>query len=197
MYAEQTIQDLTNRIGFGTSKEEGFTITIDEANSAGGSGRVVSSFHALCTVENIFATLPNISGDETQVAEKFNTILADFKKAATLEVLPAILDKHQDYVSNDSYDTIIAQNIAIFDDCIGYKMAIMILEMMLSTKESNIAERNIKLTASNLKLEIEGFRNDTGILVASGLVQKYNNSIKRAVNRIFPFVVKVNNGNAW
>lgn len=197
MYAEQTIQDLTNRIGFGTPKEEGFTIAIDEANSVGGSGRVVSSFHALCTIENIFATNPTIGGNETEIAEKFNQVLADFKKAATLEVLPAILDKHQDYVSTDSYDTIIAQNIAIFDDCIGYKMAMMILETMLSTKESNIAERNVKLTAANLKLEIEGFTNDTGVLVASGLVQKYNNSIKRAVNKIFPFEIKVNNGNAW
>ena len=197
MYTEQTIQDLTNRIGFGTPKEEGFTIVIDEANSVGGSGRVVSSFHALCTIENIFATLPTIGSDDTEIATKFNQVLADFKKAATLEVLPAILDKHQDYVSTDSYDAIITQNIAIFDDCIGYKMAMMILEMMLSSKESNIAERNVKLTAANLKLEIEGFRNDSGILVASGLVQKYNNSIKRAVNKIFPFVVKVNNGNAW
>lgn len=197
MYTEQVIEELTNRIGFGLPKEEGFAIDIDEANSVGGSGRVISSFHALCTLENIFATLPTLSSEEAEVSTKFNKILAYFKKAATLEVLPTVLDKHQDYVSATSYDQVITENIAIFDDCIGYKMAIMILEMMLTTKESNIAERNIKLSASNLKLEIEGFKNDLGHLVASGLVQKYNNSVKRAVNRIFPFVVKVNNGNAW
>ena len=194
MYTQETILSLSNRIGFGTPKEEGFTISIDEANSIGSSSRVVSSFHALCTLENILATLPT---NEVDASSKFNTILNEFRMSATLEVLPAILDKHQDYVSANSYDTVIAQNIAIFDDCIGYKMAIMILEMMLTTKESNIAERNVKLSASNLKLEIEGFKNDSGHLVASGLVQKYNTSIKRAVNKLFPFVVIVNNGNAW
>jgi len=78
MYTEQTIQDLTNRIGFGTPKEEGFTIELVEANSVGGSGRVVSSFHALCTIENIFATNPTISGTPEEIATKFNQLLAQF-----------------------------------------------------------------------------------------------------------------------
>jgi len=50
MYSEEIKATLAQRIGFGTSNEDGFTIEIDEANSVGTSGLFFSSFHALVTV---------------------------------------------------------------------------------------------------------------------------------------------------
>ena len=121
----------------------------------------------------------------------------EYRKGASLEVLSLVLDSHQDYVLNDSYDAIITQNVSLFDNAIGYKVAIMVIEMFMSTKRSNIVERNAKLSVSNLKLELEGYRNDSGVLVAKGLVHKFENAIKTAQKKIFPFKLTVEDGNAW
>jgi hypothetical protein len=193
MYSEEIIQSLTERIGFGSPQEEGFVLVIDEAIRNGVSKRVFKNFHALVTVENILAG--TINSDEND--EEFNIILQEFRTAAVLEILPLILDQHPDYVVAESYDTKISENITLFDNAIGYKVAIMVIEMFMSTKRSNIGERNTKLSVSNLKLELEGYRNDSGILVAQGLVHKFSKAIKDASNKIFPFKIIVQDGNAW
>ena len=193
MYSQEIITSLTERIGFGSPQEEGFTLTISEAIQNGDSGRTFKSFHSLVTLENIIAGIEKEQPTTTQ----FEQILNEYRKGAVLEVLNVIMDQHPDYVANDSYDAIITENIALFDNAIGYKVAIMVIEMFMSTKRNNIVERNAKLAVSNLKLELEGYRNDSGVLVAQGLVHKYGNAIKLAQNKLFPFKVVVNDGNAW
>ena len=193
MYSEEIIQSLTERIGFGSPQEDSFVLEISEAIQIGASGRFFKSFHSLVTLENIIAAIEkqNIN------AEEFEALLNEYRKGASLEVLSLILDSHQDYVSNDSYDAIITQNVSLFDNAIGYKVVIMVIEMFMSTKRSNIVERNAKLAVSNLKLELEGYRNDSGVLVAKGLVHKFENAIKTAQKKIFPFKLIVQDGNAW
>lgn len=193
MYSEEIIQSLTERIGFGSPQEDSFTLTMSEAIQIGASGRVFKSFHSLVTLENIIAAIENLE----PTAEEFEAILDEFKKGAVLEVLSLVLDSHQDYINDDSYDASITKNISLFDNAIGYKVAIMVIEMFMSTKRSNIVERNAKLSVSNLKLELEGYRNDSGILVAQGLVHKFGNAIKLAQNKLFPFKIIVQDGNAW
>ena len=193
MYSPEIIQSLTERIGFGSPQEDGFTLTISEAIQNGDSGRTFKSFHSLVTLENIIAGIEK----EQPTATQFEQILNEYRKGAVLEVLNVIMDQHPDYVANDSYDAIITENIALFDNAIGYKVAVMVIEMFMSTKRKNIVERNAKLAVSNLKLELEGYRNDSGVLVAQGLVHKYGNAIKLAQNKLFPFKVVVNDGNAW
>lgn len=193
MYSEEIIQSLTERIGFGSPQEDSFTLQISEAIQIGASGRIFKSFHSLVTLENIIAAIENLQ----PTAEEFEVILDEFKTGAVLEVLTLVLDSHEDYASNDSYDATITQNISLFDNAIGYKVAIMVIEMFMSTKRNNIVERNAKLSVSNLKLELEGYRNDSGVLVAQGLVHKFENSIKTAQKKIFPFKLTVEDGNAW
>jgi len=193
MYSEEIIQSLTERIGFGSPQEDSFTLTMSEAIQNGASGRFFKSFHSLVTLENIIAAIEkqNIN------AEEFEVLLNEYRKAAVLDVLSLILDSHQDYVNNDSYDASITQNVNLFDNAIGYKVAIMVIEIFMSTKRSNIVERNAKLSVSNLKLELEGYRNDSGVLVAKGLVHKFENAIKTAQKKIFPFKLTVEDGKAW
>ena len=193
MYSEEIIQSLTERIGFGSPQEDSLTLNISEAIQNGASGRFFKSFHSLVTLENIIAAIEkqNIN------AEEFEALLNEYREGAVLDVLSLILDSHQDYVSNDSYDATITQNVSLFDNAIGYKVAIMVIEMFMSTKRSNIVERNAKLSVSNLKLELEGYRNDSGVLVAKGLVHKFENAIKTAQKKIFPFKLTVEDGNAW
>lgn len=193
MHSEEIIQSLTERIGFGSPQEDSFTLQISEAIQNGASGRIFKSFHSLVTLENIIAAIENLQ----PTAEEFEAILNELKKGAVLEVLSLVLDSHQDYINDDSYDATITQNISLFDNAIGYKVAIMVIEMFMSTKRNNIVERNAKLSVSNLKLELEGYRNDSGILVAKGLVHKFENAIKTAQKKIFPFKLTVEDGNAW
>ncbi|WP_324069826.1 MAG: hypothetical protein RSE15_04795 [Flavobacterium sp.] len=193
MYSEEIIQSLTERIGFGSPQEDSFTLTISEAIQIGASGRVFKSFHSLVTLENIIAAVENIN----PTAVEFIAILDELKKGAVLESLSLILDSHEDYINDDSYDASITQNISLFDNVIGYKVAIMVIEMFMTTKRNNIVERNAKLSVSNLKLELEGYRNETGFLVAKGLVHKFENAIKTAQKKIFPFKIIVQDGNAW
>ncbi len=193
MYSEEIIQSLTERIGFGSPQEDSFTLTMSEAIQNGASGRVFKSFHSLVTLENIIEAIEK----REPTAEQFEAILNEYRKGAVLEVLSLIMDQHPDYIAKDSYDAIITENNVLFDNAIGYKVAIMVIEMFMSTKRSNIVERNAKLSVSNLKLELEGYRNDSGILVAQGLVHKFGNAIKLAQNKLFPFKIIVQDGNAW
>ena len=193
MYSQEIITSLTERIGFGSPQEDGFTLTISEAIQNGDSGRTFKSFHSLVTLENIIAGIEKEQPTTTQ----FEQILNEYRKGAVLEVLNVIMDQHPDYVANDSYDAIITENIALFDNAIGYKVAVMVIEMFMTTKRKNIVERNAKLAVSNLKLELEGYRNDSGVLVARGLINKFGTAIKLAQNKLFPFKVVVNDGNAW
>ena len=194
MYTEETIVSLSERMGFGTPLEEGFAIELDEANSVGSTGRLFKSFHQLVTVDNIYASLPELGTDATA---KFNTFLEDLRNQATLEVIPLVMDKHRDYDNAVSYDSIMDQNAILFDDAIGYKVAMMVLELFITTKESNFAERNAKLSINSLKLELEGFKNDSGVLVARGLVHKFERAVSKASAKIFPFTPNVNGKSLW
>jgi hypothetical protein len=194
MYSNEIISTLTERIGFGTPNEEGFSINIDEANSVGASGRFFSSFHSLVTIENIYAAVenPEITEDE------FNVILENYRKSSVLEVVPLIMDKNIQYDNSVDYSKTIEDNIRLFDDAIGYKVAMMVLEMFMSSSRSNLLERNAKFSLSNLKLELEGYRNEASVLVAKGLVQKFERAVLNATNKIFPRVVEVRNAtNEW
>lgn len=166
---------------------------MSEAIQNGASGRFFKSFHSLVTLENIIEAIEK----REPTAEQFEAILNEYRKGAVLEVLSLIMDQHPDYIAKDSYDAVITENNVLFDNAIGYKVAIMVIEMFMSTKRSNIVERNAKLSVSNLKLELEGYRNDSGVLVAQGLVHKFQNAIKLAQNKLFPFKIIVQDGNAW
>jgi len=199
MYSEDTIQTLINRIGFGSSTEEGFIIDIDEALSEGESKRLFKSFHALVTVDNICAAMDEVldmteeNRDENSV--KFNKVLEDFRQQAVREVVVLIMDKNAKYDASVNYDATIANNATLFDDAIGYKVAMSVLETFMSTKRSNLEDRNAKLAVGNLKLELEGYRNDGGFLVASGLPQKFKTAVLTARGLLFPHKVEVFNAN--
>jgi hypothetical protein len=194
MYSEDQITRAANRIGFGIPTEEGFAPTLSEANSAGESNRIFKSFHSLVTVENIFHCNEVILANESGSSNALNDILDRFRLDAAREVLPLVLDRNLQYITTESYDKAIEDNIVLFDDCLGYKVAIMVLEMFMSTNRVNIQERNAKLTKANLMLEINGYRNENGGLIARGLVQEFNSAVKAATLKIFPVAPPINGG---
>jgi hypothetical protein len=194
MYSESAITELINRVSWGLPQDASFVIELNNSNKTGTSGRNFQAFHQLATVENVFAAIEEVAANE----EEFNAVLSDIRKQAVLSILPMIMDKHDDYDSNVDYSNTIIEKAVLFDDAIGFKVAISVLELFMSTKRRNFSELNTKMAISNLKLEVEGFRNENGALVAKGLSQKLEYSIHKASKKIFPFKVVVNNAsNSW
>jgi len=193
MYSQESITGLINRISWGLPQEASFVLELDDSNKTGTSGRNFQAFHQLVTVENVHASV----SESTVNAEEFNAILSDIRKQSVLSIVPMILDKHPDYDFAVDYSNIITDQAVLFDDAIGYKVAISVLELFMSTKRRNLAEINAKLAISNLKLEVEGFKNENGALVAKGLVQKLDYALYRASKKIFPLKVPIDGTNVW
>lgn len=192
MYFAAAIQALVERISWSKALEPEYP-ELDEANLTGESGRNFQSFHQLVNVENIYDAVPEVEMEE----EAFNKFLSDLREQAVLAVIPEIMDKNIKYDSAKDYTQVIIDNAILFDDAIGFKVCISVLELLIATKRSNLAERNAKLSVSNLKLEIEGFRNDSGILVAKGITQKLEMAIRKATNKLFPKEVIVTSDKIW
>lgn len=193
MYLETAISTLIERISWANPQEDSFVIELDPDNLTGTSGRNFQSFHQLVTVENIYAAISNIDAN----AEEFNIILSNIRKQAVLKILPLVIDYNQLSVSSTDYTDLIIDNAILFDDAIGYQTAINVLELFVSTKRSNLSERNAKLAISNLKLEINGFKNETGYTVAKGLVFFLNEAIRIASDKLFPNPIIIQSPNAW
>lgn len=193
MYTEISILTLIDRIGWERSLNSDVPITIDMVNSTATSGRKVNSFHQLASVENIYSAVPEVNMEMV----KFNSILSSIRDQSVREVTTAILDQHHLYDQTIDYSNTITDKAKLFDDAIGYCIAIKCLEMFISTGRKNLTERNSALTFQTLKVELEGARNDNGHFIAKGIVYKKESAIKKAQRIIFPDPVLIIGGNEW
>jgi len=193
MYNEQSIVSLVTRIGWEKPLDTAFAIEIDEEVLSADSERKVNSFHQLVTVENVYAAVPEIE----MGAVDFNGFLSSLRKQSVLEVLTAIFDKNEMYVEETDYSALIIARPRLFDDAIGYCIAIKALELFIASSRNNLLERNAKLSFQNLKIELEGVRNDGGFFVAKGIIYKMERAIQKAQNILFPKNATVQNGKPW
>lgn len=193
MYSQEIILALEKRIGWENSSSTSFGFEISEQNLMANSGRKVNMFHQLAIVDNIHAAVSEIDMEP----EEFNGFLSSIRNQATREVLTRIMDRSKLYDSSYDYSVIIQSKIALFDDPIGYCIAIKILELFISSSRSNLLERNAKLSFQSLKLELEGVRNDSGVYVAQGIVNKYEKSIQEAQKIIFKEPILIIKGKDW
>lgn len=193
MYSDISIETLETRIGWEKSLDTDFAIELNGEVLTADSGRKVNSFHQLVTVDNVYAAVSKIDME----AVEFNGFLSSVRKQSVQEVLTLIFDQHTSYDDAVDYSNLIISKPRLFDDAIGYSIAIKMLELFISSTRSNFSERNSKLSFQNLKLELEGVRNDGGFYVSKGIEYKFRTAITKAHKVIFPFKVIVNNGNAW
>ena len=193
MYTEQSISTLIDRIGWEKSLNSDVAITIDLVNSTATSGRKVNTFHQLASVENIYSAVPEVNMEEA----KFNEFLSSIREQSVREVATAIFDQHHLYDETVDYSNTIIEKARLFDDAIGYCIAIKILEMFISTGRKNLTDRNAALTFQTLKVELEGARNDNGHFIAKGIVYKKERAIQKAQRIIFPDPVLIIGGNEW
>lgn len=193
MYSELAISTLSGRLFWNKALDAGFTIALDESNATGTSGKHFQSFHQLVTIDNIYETVLEVAMSE----DDFNAVLTDIKMQATLQALTDIIDRNDLSIVDTDYSEIIIKSASLFDNAIGYKAAVNVLEMFMSTNRINLTERNAKLASSNLKLELEGFINENGHVVAKGIRNYYYSAVKSATNKLFPKKIIIQTGNGW
>lgn len=195
MHSQEFIDALVNRIGWSDLTSD-LPIDLSDDNKSSDSNKTFDSFHQMVSLENIYATIPEkFLGENGE--EYFNQYLLNLKKQAVYSILTSILDTHKDYDSTKDYSIFLTERPSLFDNAIGYSVAVKVLEMFISSSRSNLEERNVKLSYQSLKIELEGARNENGHLIAKGLVYKLEKSIKDTQKVIFPFKVVVENGNCW
>lgn len=197
MYDQTSIQLLIDRIGWNSPIQPNTDIVLSPENEESTSGRFFDSFHQLSIVENVFACINNKDVDN----DSLNDILLKMKKDSVLEVLNKVFDtnplanlKNQEevvslnYKSDYSFD--IQNKVSLFDDAIGYAMAVRCLQMFISSSRSNLKERKITQSYEALKVELEGVINEQGVLIAKGAIGYYDASIINAIKIIFPTETK-------
>lgn len=193
MYSPESKESLVKRIGFAEPIMTDFGITLSPEVIESTSGRYVNSYHQLAIVENIYSAVPQIKMDELP----FNNYLQSIKIQAVQEALTEIIDKDSRSSATTDYSSIIESNPYIFDDVIGYTIAIKCLELFISTSRKNLFERNAKEAVSSLKLELEGMRNESGAIVAQGIKRERYYAIRKAKDVIFPFKIPIDGTKSW
>lgn len=201
MYQSTVIDMLALRIAFAEPMQPS-PIVLEVRNSAGTSGRKARRFHSLVTVENIWLTMPAPTQGITAQADNatLNEHLYDLKREAVLAVLAAVFDKNalatvgKDScgnpvdISDTDYTNKITINPARFDDAIGYQIAYMALEQMLTSTRTNPTELKIA-DKGQLRLEQEGFAMD-GTRVSPGVAGKLRAALKDLIGSLFPTVAE-------
>lgn len=192
MYSQEAIDVLTNRIGW-SDLSSGLPFGLTTANKTATSGKKFNWYHSLVLVDNIFAAVPKPDMSDTD----FNLYLKDIRDQSVLTVLTSILDTYPDYDPATDYSNVIIDRPTLFDDSIGYSVAIKMIELYISTTRSNFNERSSKMSYQSLKVELEGAKNENGHFIAKGIVYKLEQSIKKAQKVIFPYKVVVEGPNVW
>ena len=118
--------------------------------------------------------------------DDFNAKLEEIRDNAARSVLTLIIDLNPNSILSKDYSNTIISNPALFDEALGYKVAISVLELFISTERENFSTRSAQLAISSLKLELEGWKNEAGITVANGLGQKLDKAVTMATERLFP-----------
>ncbi|MBP1222658.1 hypothetical protein [Flavobacterium sp. 1355] len=192
MYSQEAIEVLINRIGW-SELSSGLPFVLTPENLSAQSGKKFNWYHSLILVDNIYAAVPDTEMSETD----FNAYLSDVRKQAVLSVLTSLLETYVDYDPENDYSQIIITRPTLFDDAIGYSVAIKMIELFLSTTRKNFNERSAKMSYQALKVELEGAKNDNGHFIAKGIIFKLEQSIKKAQKIIFPYKVIVNSPSVW
>lgn len=191
MYTPASIEVLMERIGFG--KDDGISVNVLPEHKTGTSGRIFSSFHKLVTLMNLYATV-----EEVEMTEKdFNETLRQMKHDAVRSSLVAVLNQNCLYLDDFDYSDTIILKADILDEVVGFTMAIMAIEQMVSTNRKNDEERNASLSYQKLKMELEGITDEKGFVRARGINKKLREAIKRAQCVIFQDKPTIHNANIW
>lgn len=191
MYSQEIINTLISTIGWSAESDLPIVLLPETINS--GAIRKYNFFHGLISLSNLFYTVDS----ELMEDIKFNNFIKELIGNCAISAVSSVLDRHSDYDAKNSYDSTIQEKLVLFQDVLGYMVAIKCMEIYMSSSRSNAVERNAKLSFQNLKIELEGLKNENGHQVSTGLRQQLNKVIKDAQKAIFPYSPTVEAIDFW
>lgn len=154
---------LNNRIGWEQPPGADYVVSVD--NESSGSGRYFQHEHNAVTIGNIHATIELENATDTQL----NEYLARFKKQSIIQVLSDVFEGAKiREIKPGSFDTAISQ-----------RMAVIILELIISSTRSNQRERITKEFANKLFYDLYGNNSNEKLPNFIGLKGRYEQEIKR------------------
>lgn len=193
MFYDQTAIDyLIDRIGWAEAIPP-TTIAVSVENTTSTSGRFFDEFFNLSKVENVFYAIDNAKIDN----DTLNDELFRMKKAAVLMALDNIFDSNPRAhykecrgslvdISSKDYSAIIPLKGRLFDSAIGYSMAIIVIDKLLTSIRANRTQRENKFDYQTLKAELEGIKDEFHNVVSVGLYGRLKSEIKSIIKIIFP-----------
>lgn len=164
---------------------------ISDENKESLTGRLFKDFHQLTLSEDIYKT----GGDDVLTIEQLNTLLLGFKKAGALETLTLIFNNSPRYDPLQDYEGTVVKYQGVISQVYGLVVCKLALQMMATSKRVNDTERKTKYGL--LKTELEGVRNEQGIIVSRGVIGNLANAVFKAQEIIFPQPIEIIAENLW
>lgn len=174
---------LKSRIGW-DKYPSNFAITLDAENLTSDSGRLFNADeHSFVTLDNIYYTMEVPNADELA----FNAHLKRMRNQVILLVLADI------FKVSDIQDDVLENRINLFDNAISKRMAIVVGETIITSKQSNRTERINKEQQQKIFFELNGNADSTSARANDnfptfiGLKSRYGAEIKElkeALNQV-------------
>ncbi|MEL4307426.1 hypothetical protein [Joostella sp. CR20] len=140
---------LINRIGWKQPTDSVYTV--DASNQVSESGLYFQDEHACVSLDNIYYAMEIENANEAQ----FNEKLSDLKRQAIILVLTDV------FRFSNVRDNILTDRENLFDALISKRMAIIIGELVITSKQSNRTQRITKEYQQKLFFELNGNADST------------------------------------
>lgn len=174
-----SILALESRIGFGSTE---IAIPVEPHHRLGASGRTLPAFHKLANLKNIYNTAEKAG----MTIEEFDGFLTQMKRDAVMSAVNDVFNLNPKYILGTDYSFVVDKYPALFDNAIGFTLAVAAIEMAVSTNRENDQERNARLTYDKLKIELEGLKDAYGGVISNGLKRSQYFAIKKTAEILFP-----------
>lgn len=196
-YNEATITFLEKRIGWPEIMPPTTIVISDTDLINGTSNRKFNYFSKFAIIENVYDAIVNANATSVTLEEQ----LSELRNQAALSALNDVFDSDERAyyfecafgnridISNKDYSDRIQSNARLFDNAVGYGVALKTVELLLSSSRINATNRSNKFTESELMTELHGLRNKDGKVLEMGLMAKYSIEIKKIIEILFPKVI--------
>ena len=192
-YSSEAIQAVIKRVGW-ASPTPPYPLTLATKNSESLSGRHFNAFHKLASVETAIDVMPNNNADD----DAKNEYLYSLREAAARTVLTVVFNTNvRANIGVDSctgssvdntgkdYSAMILSKSHVLDQCIGYQLAVDMLNLCMSTSRTNDSERAAKFNKNEIAFELKGAIAN-GEQTYKGLEAKLEEAYRNAIDILFP-----------
>lgn len=166
MNIEEAYQLLKNRIGW-ENLPGTVSVTLSDDNKQSDSGRYYQEEHSAITLKNIHSVVETVNSD----SDAFNTHLVSLRKQAIKQVIADV------FHLNEIWEARITENISAFDTAILKRMAVVVIELMITSSRSNEVERISNDFANKLYYDLYGKPTTEHFNRLVGIIERYEQEI--------------------